>query len=386
MLNSLRFALALFATAASATVTPLPGASPQTAELHQHFAVPARFVVTDENGTPVSGATVYYSLGYLGPIGLDGASGASCFFDLGTNCSLQSDANGVVDLGDFVAVSFGKATFRVFAELGSRSLGSASLLLTVVPHPPPPEGVPVSPLQGMWWGGPAESGWGMSIAQHGDGLFNVIYAYDDYGNPTWYVMPYVVWNDSRTSFTGPVYSPRGSPYYLWFDPDVYSPGGEVGSVNVRFDGPEAVLSFSTNGVQPRRLERRIFKQDFSLDRPSPIGGIGDMYSSYTGAPGWGIAIMEQKGSLFLVWLTYGAFGQPTWFVMPAGNWTDSSTYEGEILETHGSAWLDGEYDASKLKVTSVGTFILSFWDYRYAAFRYRIGGNFDSLWIRRQDF
>ena len=41
-----------------------------------------------------------------------------------------------------------------------------------------------SPLQDMWWSGPAENGWGMSVVQHGDRLFAAIYAYDADGAPT----------------------------------------------------------------------------------------------------------------------------------------------------------------------------------------------------------
>ena len=34
--------------------------------------------------------------------------------------------------------------------------------------------VPESPLQDMWWSGPMENGWGMSVVQHGDRLFAAI--------------------------------------------------------------------------------------------------------------------------------------------------------------------------------------------------------------------
>ena len=46
-----------------------------------------------------------------------------------------------------------------------------------------------APLQDMWWSGPAENGWGMSVVQHGERLFCAIYAYDTSGDPKWYVVP-----------------------------------------------------------------------------------------------------------------------------------------------------------------------------------------------------
>ena len=41
----------------------------------------------------------------------------------------------------------------------------------------------------MWWAGPIENGWGMSIQQHASGVqVNALYVYDIAGQPRWYVM------------------------------------------------------------------------------------------------------------------------------------------------------------------------------------------------------
>ena len=85
-----------------------------------------------------------------------------------------------------------------------------------------------SPLQDMWWGGYPENGWGMSVVQHGERLFAAIYAYDDSGNPTWYVMPGGTWNAARTAFSGPLYSPHGAPYAA-YDASKLVVGDAVGS-------------------------------------------------------------------------------------------------------------------------------------------------------------
>jgi chitinase len=49
----------------------------------------------------------------------------------------------------------------------------------------------------MWWGGTAESGWGVSVAQQYRTLFSVWYTYGLDAKPTWYVMPGGVWQDNR---------------------------------------------------------------------------------------------------------------------------------------------------------------------------------------------
>lgn len=65
-------------------------------------------------------------------------------------------------------------------------------------------------LTDMWWN-PAQSGWGMSLTQHGDTTFGVVYTYDTAGLPTFYVMPDLRYNDS-TLLLGRVYSTQG-PYF-----------------------------------------------------------------------------------------------------------------------------------------------------------------------------
>src|SRR5207237_7381364 len=75
-----------------------------------------------------------------------------------------------------------------------------------------PMRMPANPMQDLWWSGIAENGWGMSVVQHRDLLFTIIYAYDEAGKPTWYVMPSGEWNAARTAFTGDVYAPKGAPY------------------------------------------------------------------------------------------------------------------------------------------------------------------------------
>jgi hypothetical protein len=101
--------------------------------------------------------------------------------------------------------------------------------------------------------------------------------------------------------------------------------------------------------------------------------------------GWGIATLQQYGSLFSVWFTYDAGGAPVWFVMPAGDWLDSATYAGRIYRTTGSAWAGTAYDASAFKSADAGSFRLRF-DGDHATFDYVIDGRGASLALSRQPF
>src|SRR5687767_10974277 len=119
--------------------------------------------------------------------------------------------------------------------------------------------VPGSPLQDMWWSGPMENGWGMSVVQHGDRLFAAIYTYDAAGAPTWYVMPGGTWNGAHTAFTGALYSPRGSPYTA-YDASHLRPGEPVGSATITFNAVNAAsLDFTIGAVGGRKaITRQLF--------------------------------------------------------------------------------------------------------------------------------
>jgi hypothetical protein len=86
--------------------------------------------------------------------------------------------------------------------------------------------------------------------------------------------------------------------------------------------------------------------------------------------GWGLSIMQQPGGMFVVWMTYGDDGKPTWFVMPNGSWHGMS-YEGAIYRASGPRWPD--YDAGLLKLETVGSFRLDFQDRANATFHWSVG-------------
>jgi hypothetical protein len=68
------------------------------------------------------------------------------------------------------------------------------------------------------WFNPAESGWGLALAQHGNNIFGVWYAYDTDGQPLWFVLPGGTFSGS-TFFSGNLYRTTG-PYFgnATFDP------------------------------------------------------------------------------------------------------------------------------------------------------------------------
>jgi hypothetical protein len=51
------------------------------------------------------------------------------------------------------------------------------------------QGLPRGNLTDLWWGGPTQNGWGVSITQQGGTAFAVWYTYDEQGRATWFVVP-----------------------------------------------------------------------------------------------------------------------------------------------------------------------------------------------------
>lgn len=239
-----------------------------------------------------------------------------------------------------------------------------------------------NPWQDLWWAGFGENGWGMSVVQHGDTLFSVIYAYDSGGKPTWFVMPGGSWDASHKVFSGSLYRPHGTPYSS-YDAALLVAGGAVGTASLDFtDAANVALTYTIDGVTGRKAIQR---ESFGPADETPVIQAGDMWWGGASQNGWGIAVLQQYRSLFAIWFTYDAAGEPTWYVMPSGSWSDARTWQGRIYRTTGSAWVGQPYDPSRLTTTDVGSFRLHF-SGDTATFDYTIDGKSGTLPIQRQPF
>lgn len=241
---------------------------------------------------------------------------------------------------------------------------------------------PASPWQDLWWAGLGENGWGLSVVQHRDMLFAVIYVYDAAGKATWYVMSGGAWNEARNAFTGALYAPRGAPYSAYDAKDLVV-GASVGDATLTIAGGDHItIDYTIDGTSGRK---NITRQFFGPATPAGGANHGDMWWGGAAQNGWGIAVLQQFRSLFAVWFTYDESGAPTWFVMPAGTWADAATYEGRMYRATGSPWLGHTYDANALKVTDIGWFRFRFAT-DTATFEYEIDKKGGSIPLSRTPF
>ncbi|HUQ29227.1 MAG TPA: hypothetical protein VM051_11585 [Usitatibacter sp.] len=230
---------------------------------------------------------------------------------------------------------------------------------------------PTNPWQDLWWSGPAENGWGMSIVQHRDMLFSIVYAYDETGKPAWYVMPSGQWNDAHTAFSGDVFIPKGSPYTS-FDAARFDIGASAGRATITFDAANhATLDYSIKGAVGHKALSRIL---FGQGGAAKMAGLGDMWWGGTSQNGWGFSVLQQGPDLFSLWFTYDETGAATWFVMPAGGWVDSRSYRGALYRSTSSAWLGRAYDPAAFRMNELGWYNMRYNEDGTATFQYAVGG------------
>jgi len=107
----------------------------------------------------------------------------------------------------------------------------------------------------IWWN-PAESGWGMAMAQQYGITFLAWYVYDSTGKPTWQVATCTM---SGSSCSGTLYRTTGPAFGPAFDPNAVQ-ATAAGTITVTFtDANNAVLSYTVGGVTAtKNVTRQLF--------------------------------------------------------------------------------------------------------------------------------
>lgn len=102
-------------------------------------------------------------------------------------------------------------------------------------------------------------------------------------------------------------------------------------------------------------------------------------------PGWGMALTQQRSTIFVTWYSYGEAGNPTWYAMSscavAGN-----ACEGEIYRVRGGTPLTVPWNGAGRVVTTVGRGRLEFSDENTGAFSFTVDGRAARREIARQVF
>ncbi len=117
----------------------------------------------------------------------------------------------------------------------------------------------------IWWNS-AESGWGLTLSQHGNNIFGVLFTYDCDGSPLFVVMPGVTFQSS-SAFTGTLYTTTSGSGW-WGSPTFNASAvtaTPVGTTSIAFAGRSGQFSYTINGSS---RNRPIGQLPFGNDRPA----------------------------------------------------------------------------------------------------------------------
>jgi hypothetical protein len=260
------------------------------------------------------------------------------------------------------------------ATLGAATYGRGMFKVSIASTPS---------YQDLWWSGPQENGWGLSIVQRGPVLFSEIYAYDSQGQPVWIVMPGGSWNAALTAFSGPIYIASGS-WFAAYDVARFSNGAAVGTATLTFSGTSsATLAYTINGVSGTKALSRF---NFGPPDSTPVASYGDLWWGGITQNGWGVSIHQQYRTLFALWYTYDRNGRSVWYAVPGGTWTAANVFTGTAYRSTGSPWIGAVYNAAAFNNQPVGTVTFTFTDLSNGVMSYTIEGVSGSNPIVRFEF
>lgn len=103
--------------------------------------------------------------------------------------------------------------------------------------------------------------------------------------------------------------------------------------------------------------------------------------------GWGLNLIQHASNvIFGVMYTYEPPNRATWFVLPGGTWTSTTTYGGALYRVTGPAFNGAAFDPAAVKVRQVGSATLTFADRDNGAFAFSVDGTAVTKTITRQPF
>jgi hypothetical protein len=244
-------------------------------------------------------------------------------------------------------------------------------------------------VQGLWWRGESESGWGINLTQQGDILFATWFTYDTDGSGLWLVMP----TSARTgeTYTGALYRTTGPAFNAtpWNTLQVVP--AQMGTATFTFsDSNTGTFAYTVNGVtQSKPIIRQVFSTVPTCvvaETFAPSSNYSDLWWHGQSESGWGINVTHQGDILFATWFTYDANGKGLWLVMPNGPKTAPGSYTGGLYRTTGPAFNAIPWDKNQVGVTQVGTATFTFTDISNGTFAYSVNGIAQTKAITREVF
>lgn len=230
--------------------------------------------------------------------------------------------------------------------------------------------------QGLWWNA-SESGWGMSLTQHGDLIFVAIYTYDAAGTPVWYVISNCP--VTATGCTGELYRVQGGtpPTIAWAGAGRTLTKAGTGTLTF-ISADAGTFDFTIDDVPGTKA---ITRQVFATGDVRPAVDYTDLWWNKNES-GWGVSLTQQFGIIFAAWYAYDDAGNPVWYV--ATNCPVTATgCTGTLYRVHGGAPLTAPWKGITPPVP-MGDVTFTFSDPANGTLSYAINGVTASRVITRQ--
>lgn len=230
--------------------------------------------------------------------------------------------------------------------------------------------------QGLWWNA-NESGWGMSITQHGNMIFSALYTYDEAGQATWYVIPNCP--IAGASCTGDIYKVLGGtpPALPWNGSTKNVTKAGTGTLTFASTSAGA-FTYTINNIAGAKA---ITQQVFATGAIAPAVDYTDLWWN-AGESGWGISLTQQFGIIFAAWYTYDATGKPVWYVVPNCPFIGTGC-TGPIYKTAGGEPITAAWNGTD-PATIAGNMTFAFTDATNGTMNYTLDGLTSSRVIARQ--
>ena len=243
-------------------------------------------------------------------------------------------------------------------------------------------------VQGLWYRGEVERGWGVNVAHHGEILFVTWFTYDTDGSQMWLVGPEVRKTTGNT-YTGALFRTNGPSFASYNASQLQF--SQAGTVTLSFsDANNGTFSYTVGSVTQ---SKPIIRQVFSTIPTCTAGGshgaspnFQDLWYAGEVERGWGVNLTHQGDILFVTWFTYDTNGRGMWLVGPNVARTTGNTFTGALFRTTGPAFSNNPWDPAGLGFTEVGNATFAFSDANGGTFSYTVNGTSGSKAITRQVF
>ena len=232
-----------------------------------------------------------------------------------------------------------------------------------------------------WWNA-SESGWGITITDHGTNAFVQWYTYDQYGHNQKYVISGGTFSSDKCQFSGTLQHATGPSWTAsTFDPNlVVRTSVGTGAINFCPTGLASgtiVFNYTADGVTgSKQLTRLSFGNDVPHWGGTANTGAADFTDLWwnPSESGWGVSVTQHGNNLFFRVFVYDTDGRPLLFIVPGVTYNSATSFTGNVQLTTGPWFGNATFDPNQVTRTTAGTATLAFSDANNGTLSYTVNG------------